>query len=645
MMLMPQMHMMGAPAQPQQQPPKMGAPAQPQQQTPNDEDAEAERCRRRAFMNTTLSKSFKTWGGEERPISRSLRAGMLEFTFDSLDVNLVAELSNESFDKLFYVLYGVRPDSKLAACNLTNARMSDVMRVLQKSRARIARSQGAHGETSLSGVADDLSNLDHIAAGAGWQDSWFRRKVTKQERDAKKNADKATTAEAKLDRADSPDDVRTQRMTAPTVPRPMTSALPLRDASPTAPMGMQLVRDEASSRVKLVKADGSWSWRGQVGELVEWCVTLENKPALLCTMPGTPLREAVRVRLDKFLQMAHFTMPLPQQPLQGFAQRAPPIAQSDGGNRRRRRLYDDESGDEPTDEDQEWSAPPAPRSTQRRRISTDMGMPAHGPALRASYGVCAICQDDLYPSDSRTAMPCSHVFHTDCVTRYQQSTGLSWDNACPYKCARTNAGASGPLTNAASASSRRSRNARAGGASSAGASGPPSEPIDATEAEIVPPPETLAVAETVADAGTVAAGENADAENASDSATRAPVAQPGNGGITAEQRQRIETRRQEARRRRERHQLQEQQQRMAPQASGDALAAPAASEPEHSPPSSTIPAVDVPDDEAEEESEEATAERASRAPPNAQALLTAALEQEASETAATQAGEMRCEGD
>ena len=110
MMLMPQMHMMGAPAQPQQQPPTMGAPAQPQQQPPDDEEAEAERTRRRAFMNTNLSKSFKTWGGEERPITRSLRAGMLEFTFDSLDVNMVAELSNESFDKLFYVLYGVRPD-------------------------------------------------------------------------------------------------------------------------------------------------------------------------------------------------------------------------------------------------------------------------------------------------------------------------------------------------------------------------------------------------------------------------------------------------------------------------------------------------------------------------------------------------------
>ena len=104
-----------------------------------DGDRQAAAKRIKTFQQTYLSKSFKHWGGEDRPITRAIRAMIMEVHFPELDMNLVGQLSSREFDKMFFVLYGVRPDAKLAATNLIGAQLADVLRLLQKSRTRLAR--------------------------------------------------------------------------------------------------------------------------------------------------------------------------------------------------------------------------------------------------------------------------------------------------------------------------------------------------------------------------------------------------------------------------------------------------------------------------------------------------------------------------
>ena len=100
------------------QPMPAAVPAMPREEnndTSSDEEIEqAGRARRKTFLKTILSKSFKHWGGEERPITRTIRQQFVAMTHPSLDLEVVARLSNRDFAKLTWVIYGVRPDTKLS---------------------------------------------------------------------------------------------------------------------------------------------------------------------------------------------------------------------------------------------------------------------------------------------------------------------------------------------------------------------------------------------------------------------------------------------------------------------------------------------------------------------------------------------------
>ena len=49
---------------------------------------------------------------------------------------------------------------------------------------------------------------------------------------------------------------------------------------------------------------------------------------------------------------------------------------------------------------------------------------------------CIICKDLLMNSEERTALECMHVFHTNCIDEFRNSSGLPLRYCCPYKCFR-----------------------------------------------------------------------------------------------------------------------------------------------------------------------------------------------------------------
>ena len=52
---------------------------------------------------------------------------------------------------------------------------------------------------------------------------------------------------------------------------------------------------------------------------------------------------------------------------------------------------------------------------------------------------CPICLEDLGSGQEEeiTALPCAHPFHTSCINTYMESTGKTFETACPFKCHRS----------------------------------------------------------------------------------------------------------------------------------------------------------------------------------------------------------------
>ena len=63
------------------------------------------------------------------------------------------------------------------------------------------------------------------------------------------------------------------------------------------------------------------------------------------------------------------------------------------------------------------------------------------PAVAANDLKCPICLQDLGGGreEEITALPCAHPFHTSCINTYMESTGKTFETACPFKCHRSSA--------------------------------------------------------------------------------------------------------------------------------------------------------------------------------------------------------------
>ena len=170
------------PQQMQMQMPMMFPMMQPPPPADDDDDAESEEstaamakkhtkkyliAQRSKIEGTFLSRSFKTWGGGDRPISRTVKLQILVEVIPSLDLNLLSNISTYQLDQLYYVYFRVRPDTALASVGLTNKTAADAAEILKKSLDRVTRKNG--GIESMMGINEDMTNIDEIAVQMGWQ--------------------------------------------------------------------------------------------------------------------------------------------------------------------------------------------------------------------------------------------------------------------------------------------------------------------------------------------------------------------------------------------------------------------------------------------------------------------------------------------
>ena len=112
-----------------------------------------------------LSRSFLHWGGEVRPISRTVKLQLLTAVIPELDINLLANLTNYELDQLYYVFFKVAADAKLALVGLTNKPLIEAVELLKKSRQRVCRQ---YGTDSMMGLDAEFKNIDAVAKNMGW---------------------------------------------------------------------------------------------------------------------------------------------------------------------------------------------------------------------------------------------------------------------------------------------------------------------------------------------------------------------------------------------------------------------------------------------------------------------------------------------
>ena len=87
-----------------------------------------------------------------------------------------------------------------------------------------------------------------------------------------------------------------------------------------------------------------------------------------------------------------------------------------------------------------FQGPPDPKTPQARHATSKS--PAKSPVAKAppALPICAICQQPLQLIQKRQALECMHVFHSDCLLNYRQSSqlvsvdGTSVGKMCPFKC-------------------------------------------------------------------------------------------------------------------------------------------------------------------------------------------------------------------
>ena len=78
--------------------------------TADDSDSDEEAMRRRKELKkTVLSKSFKFWGGMDKPVSKCVKCFFLdELHIDGITLNITAHKSIKEVDMLFWIFCKVR---------------------------------------------------------------------------------------------------------------------------------------------------------------------------------------------------------------------------------------------------------------------------------------------------------------------------------------------------------------------------------------------------------------------------------------------------------------------------------------------------------------------------------------------------------
>jgi len=133
------------------------------------EATSVQRKKTKKIKKGVLSRSFKHWGGDNRPVAYALKLLLMEDVLPDIDIALLDNWNNYMVDKLWFVLVEWRPNVILARMNMIGAPILDLVAKLRKARARVLVQYGP----GLRGLNADYSNIHEIAAQLGWDDSWW----------------------------------------------------------------------------------------------------------------------------------------------------------------------------------------------------------------------------------------------------------------------------------------------------------------------------------------------------------------------------------------------------------------------------------------------------------------------------------------
>ena len=131
------------------------------------------------MKNGCLSKSFKTFGGEDRPISDNIKNLMFKEIVTDVDMAVVSHMCRKLRDRLYWTYFKISADTELGRLDLIGAPIMDVIKFLKSKRELVIRD---YGEGHM-GLLPDLSNLVQVSDSMGYDES---RRPVKQVKGSKR---------------------------------------------------------------------------------------------------------------------------------------------------------------------------------------------------------------------------------------------------------------------------------------------------------------------------------------------------------------------------------------------------------------------------------------------------------------------------
>ena len=89
-----------------------------------------------------FSSSFLHFGTDFRPISKNIKVWALDTLVPECDAAGLSHLNNLQVDRLCYILFSMRPDTKVSSLGLTGAVGSEFLEVMRQARVRTVRING-----------------------------------------------------------------------------------------------------------------------------------------------------------------------------------------------------------------------------------------------------------------------------------------------------------------------------------------------------------------------------------------------------------------------------------------------------------------------------------------------------------------------